>query len=224
MRCYSFLATSQSRWSQVVVHKSPCASRLNWICFLGAEYGSEKHVQTSLRPRGLLFKANGGKQKLNTLLKDEIFVQGNRADCMFYINEGKVELTVVSKQGKEAVVAILRMVIWRGVPAGQPLRMSAAVAMSACSVVKLEKMVVVALLHKERRSQSCRGLPLSRNVKIEEDLVDQLFNSARRGWREYYCWRTLSKVGVPQSVIPQMSQETLAGIVGTTRSRVNWFS
>jgi CRP-like cAMP-binding protein len=130
-----------------------------------------------------LSKANGGKTNAEYSLSDHIFVQGDRADGIFYIKEGKVKLTVLSKQGKEAVVAILQDgdFFGEGCLAGQPLRMSTAVAMSACSVMKLEKAVVVALLHEERSfSELFVAHLLSRNIKIEEDLVDQLFNSSEK--------------------------------------------
>ena len=149
------------------------------------------------------------------------------ADAIFYVKEGKVKLTVVSHQGKEAVVAILKEgdFFGEGCLAGQPLRMSTAVALSDCSIMKLEKAAVIRLLHDEATfAEVFMTHLLSRNIKIEEDLVDQLFNSSeKRLARVLLLLANFGKEGVPQTVIPKISQETLAGIVGTTRSRVNFF-
>lgn len=174
-----------------------------------------------------LSKTNGGKTKARFSANDPVFVQGEKADAIFYIKDGKVKLTVLSKQGKEAVVAILKEgdFFGEGCLAGQPLRMATAVAISQCSVMKLEKAKVVALLHEEPSfSEFFVAHLLSRNIKIEEDLVDQLFNSSeKRLARVLLLLANFGKEGAPQTVIPKMSQETLAGIVGTTRSRVNFF-
>jgi len=146
---------------------------------------------------------------------------------IFYIQKGKVKLTVLSKQGKEAVVAILGVgdFFGEGCLAGQPFRPSTATAMSECSVMKIEKAVVLGLLHKEPSfSDLFVAHLLSRNIKIEEDLVDQLFNSSeKRLARVLLLLANFGKKGQPGSVIPKISQETLAGIVGTTRSRVSFF-
>jgi CRP/FNR family transcriptional regulator, cyclic AMP receptor protein len=174
-----------------------------------------------------LSRANGGKTDAQYGVNAAIFVQGDSANAIFYIKEGKVKLTVLSKQGKEAVVAILREgdFFGEGCLAGQPLRMATAVALSECSVMKLEKAVVVGLLHGEPSfSEFFVAHLLSRNIKIEEDLVDQLFNSSeKRLARVLLLLANFGKEAAPQTVIPKISQETLAGIVGTTRSRVNFF-
>jgi CRP/FNR family cyclic AMP-dependent transcriptional regulator len=172
-------------------------------------------------------KANGGKTNAEYRTNDVIFVQGDTSEAIFYIKEGKVKLTVVSRQGKEAVVAILGEgdFFGEGCLAGQQLRMATAVALSECSVLKLEKAVVVKLLHDEPTfSEFFLAHLLSRNIKIEEDLVDQLFNSSeKRLARVLLLLANFGQEGVPQTIIPKISQETLAGIVGTTRSRVNFF-
>jgi CRP/FNR family cyclic AMP-dependent transcriptional regulator len=174
-----------------------------------------------------LARANGGRTNAEYRINESIFVQGDTADAIFYIKEGKVKLTVVSKQGKEAVVAILKDgdFFGEGCLAGQQLRMATAVAISQCSVMKLEKAAVVRLLHEEPSFAALfMAHLLSRNIKIEEDLVDQLFNSSeKRLARVLLLLANFGKEGTPQTVIPKISQETLAEIVGTTRSRVNFF-
>ncbi len=174
-----------------------------------------------------LTKANGGSTSAEYRINDHIFVQGDPANAIFYIKEGKVKLTVLSQQGKEAVVAILRDgdFFGEGCLAGQQVRMATAVAISECSVMKLEKAVVLGLLHEEPSfSDLFAAHLLSRNIRLEEDLVDQLFNSTeKRLARVLLLLANFGKEGAPQTVIPKISQETLAGIVGTTRSRVSFF-
>jgi CRP-like cAMP-binding protein len=190
-----------------------------------------KPNKTPRRPpfdlKDFLAKANGGRTITAYRANDHIFAQGETADAIFYIKQGKVRLTVVSKQGKEAVIAILEDgdFFGEGCLAGQQVRMATAAAISECSVIKLEKAVVVGLLHKEPSfSDLFVAHLLSRNIKIEEDLVDQLFNSSeKRLARVLLLLANFGREGTPQSVIPKISQETLAGIVGTTRSRVNFF-
>ena len=130
-----------------------------------------------------LTKANGGRTNAEYRANESIFVQGDDANAIFYIKKGEIKLTVLSKQGKEAVVAILNDgdFFGEGCLAGQPVRMASAVAMSECSVMKVEKAVVVRLLHEEPSfSELFMAHLLSRNIKIEEDLVDQLFNSSEK--------------------------------------------
>ena len=174
-----------------------------------------------------LTKAQGGRTSAEYGTNDRIFVQGDPANTVFYINEGKVKLTVISKQGKEAVVAILGVgdYFGEGCLAGQPIRMGTAVAMSPCSIMKLEKSDVIRALHEEPSfSEAFVAHLLSRNVRIEEDLVDQLFNSSeKRLARVLLLLANFGKEGTPQTVIPKISQETLAEIVGTTRPRVSFF-
>jgi CRP-like cAMP-binding protein len=174
-----------------------------------------------------LTKGNGGRTGADYRAEDPIFVQGEVANAVFYIVKGEVKLTVISKQGKEAVVAILTGgdFFGEGCLAGQPLRMASAIAMSPCSITKVEKVEVLRLLHEEPSfSELFTTHLLSRNIKIEEDLVDQLFNSSeKRLARVLLLLANFGKEGTPQTVIPKISQETLAGIVGTTRSRVSFF-
>jgi CRP-like cAMP-binding protein len=174
-----------------------------------------------------LRKANGGRTNAEYHTAERIFLQGAPADAIFYIKNGNVKLTVVSKQGKEAVVAILKDgdFFGEGCLAGQQLRMATAVAISECSVMKLQKAAVVRLLHEEPSfAELFLAHVLSRNIKFEEDLVDQLFNSSeKRLARVLLLLANFGKERQPDLVIPKISQETLAGIVGTTRSRVSFF-
>ena len=177
--------------------------------------------------KAFLRKANGGRKNAEYRIDDSIFAQGDPADAIFYIKKGNVKLTVVSKQGKEAVVAILKGgdFFGEGCLAGQQLRMSTAVAISDCSVMELKKAAVVRLLQEEPMfSDLFIAHLLSRNIKFEEDLVDQLFNSSeKRLARVLLLLANFGKERQPDLVIPKISQETLAGIVGTTRSRVSFF-
>jgi len=177
--------------------------------------------------KGFLTKVNGGTTHAEYRVNQSIFVQGDAADAIFYVKEGKVKLTVISKQGKEAVVAILKDgdFLGEGCLAGQPVRMATAKAISECSIMRLEKAAVVTLLHEEPSfADLFLAHLLSRNIKIEEDLVDQLFNSSeKRLARVLLLLANFGNEGAPQTVIPKITQETLAGIVGTTRSRVNFF-
>jgi CRP/FNR family transcriptional regulator, cyclic AMP receptor protein len=157
----------------------------------------------------------------------QIFLQGAAADGIFYIQKGKIKLAVVSKQGKEAVVAILGAgdFFGEGCLAGQFLRMASATTMLECSILRIEKASAIRLLHEQPAfSELLLHHMLSRNIRIEEDLVDQLFNSSeKRLARVLLLLANFGKEGKPSLVIPKISQETLAEIVGTTRSRVSFF-
>jgi CRP-like cAMP-binding protein len=174
-----------------------------------------------------LTKTNGGRTTADYVENALIFSQGDPANAIFYIHKGKVKLTVLSRQGKEAVVGILGTgdFFGEGCLAGQPLRMGTAVSMSGCSITRLEKAEVVRTLHEQPSfSEVFVAHLLSRNIRIEEDLVDQLFNSSeKRLARVLLLLANFGKEGTPQTVIPKMSQETLAEIIGTTRSRVSFF-
>lgn len=177
--------------------------------------------------RVFLTKANGGRTRADYGENGVIFSQGDPANAVFYIHKGKVKLTVVSRRGKEAVVAILGAgdFFGEGCLTGQPLRMATSVAVSECSIMRLEKSEVIRALHEQPSfSELFVAHLLSRNIRIEEDLVDQLFNSSeKRLARVLLLLANFGKEGTPQTVIPKMSQETLAEIVGTTRSRVSFF-
>ena len=174
-----------------------------------------------------LSKANGGTTNVDCSENGVIFSQGDPADAIFYIHKGKVKLTVLSKQGKEAVVAILGCwrFLWRRVLGGSAVTNGNRRLMSGCSIMRLEKADVIRALHDQPSfSEVFVAHLLSRNIRIEEDLVDQLFNSSeKRLARVLLLLANFGKEGTPQTVIPKMSQETLAEIIGTTRSRVSFF-
>jgi CRP/FNR family transcriptional regulator, cyclic AMP receptor protein len=159
--------------------------------------------------------------------KQTIFAQGDAADAVFYIQEGKVRLTVVSKIGKEATLGILNEgeFFGEGSLAGQHLRMGSATAMTECELLHIDKKAMMLALHREHSfSDLFVAYLLARNIRYEEDLVDQLFNSSEmRLARILLLLAHFGKEGVPEAVVPKISQETLAEMVGTTRSRVSFF-
>ena len=159
--------------------------------------------------------------------KQAVFSQGDPADAVFYIQKGRVKLTVVSKRGKEAVIAVLQQgdFFGEGCLAAQPLRISSAAAMQNLTVMRIEKKTMVGMLHQEPEfAEMFIAYLLSRNIRIEEDLVDQLFNSSeKRLARLLLLLAHYGKDSRPETVLPKMSQETLAEMIGTTRSRVSYF-
>jgi CRP/FNR family transcriptional regulator, cyclic AMP receptor protein len=161
------------------------------------------------------------------LRKKTIFKQGETADAVFYIQEGKVTLSVVSKNGKEATLGVLNKgdFFGEGSLAGQQLRMGSANAMTDCEVLRIDSKAMMLALHREHAfSELFIAYLLARNIRYEEDLVDQLFNSSeKRLARLLLLLAHFGKESAPASVIPKMSQETLAEMVGTTRSRVSFF-
>jgi CRP-like cAMP-binding protein len=181
----------------------------------------------SFDPEAFLNRVGEGRTIADYHKDQMVFCQGDRADALFFIRKGRVKLSVVSKQGKEAVIAILEAgaFLGEGCLAGQQMRMATAVAMSECSIVRVEKAVTIRLLHDEQPfSELLVAYLLSRNVRIEEDLVDQLFNSSeKRLARVLLLLANFGKEGRPEPVSMKISQETLAEIVGTTRSRVSFF-
>jgi CRP/FNR family cyclic AMP-dependent transcriptional regulator len=187
----------------------------------------KQKAKPAFEPKAFLAKVGKGRTLSDYEKNQRIFSQGDAADAIFYIQTGKVKLTVVSKQGKEAVVAILGAdeFFGEGCLAGQVLRMASAAAMSECSIMRLEKTEVIRLLHDQPAfSELFLRYLLSRNIRIEEDLVDQLFNSSeKRLARVLLLMANFGKEGKAEPVIPKISQETLAEIVGTTRSRVSFF-
>ena len=176
-----------------------------------------------ISPRTLLTKVSEGRSVASYRSKQVIFSQGDPADAVFYIQKGRVKLTVVSKQGKEAIVALLGAdeFFGEGCMAGQPLRMSTARANEEATVLRLYKKAMVRLLHTDPTfSEFFTAHVLSRNIRIEEDLVDQLFNSSeKRLARILLLLAHFGKEGKLEPVIPNISQETLSGMIGTTRSR-----
>ena len=178
-------------------------------------------------PHAFLATIGEGRKVLAFPKKQAIFAQGDAADAVFYIQEGKVRLTVVSKAGKEATIGILKDgdFFGEGSLAGQPLRMGSVIAMTDCSVLRIDKKAMMEALHREHEfSDLFVAYLLARNIRYEEDLVDQLFNSSeKRLARILLLLAHFGKEGTPETVVPKISQETLAEMIGTTRSRVSFF-
>jgi CRP/FNR family cyclic AMP-dependent transcriptional regulator len=178
-------------------------------------------------PREFLATIGKGRRIVAIAKQQTIYAQGAACDAVFYIQTGKVRLTVVSKVGKEATLGILSEgeFFGEGGLAGQPLRMGSATAMTDCELLRIDKKTMVLALRQEHAlSDMFTTYLLGRNIRFEEDLVDQLFNSSeKRLARILLLLARFGKAGVPETVIPKISQETLAGMVGTTRSRVSFF-
>jgi CRP-like cAMP-binding protein len=178
-------------------------------------------------PKTFLTKVGGGKTIFTSEKNHIIFSQGDAADAVFYVQEGKVKLTVVSQQGKEAVVAILDPASFFGEAclAGETLRMATATSFGEATILRIEKQAMMDMLHKEPAfSALFMSYLLSRNIRIQEDLVDQLFNSSeKRLARILLLLAHFGKDKQPETAIAKVSQETLAEMVGTTRSRVSFF-
>src|SRR5512136_1970669 len=168
-----------------------------------------------------------GKTAIEYGASRNVFQQGQPADSLFYLRQGKVKLSVTSSGGKEAIVAILDTgeFFGEGCLAGQQLRMATATAVTDCTLFRIERALMTRLLHERHEiSELFVAHLLSRNIRYEADLVDQLFNSSeKRLARVLLMLAHFGKEGVPDSVVPKISQETLAEMVGTTRSRVSFF-
>jgi len=178
-------------------------------------------------PNIFLATIGDGRKMVLVSRKKTVFVQGDDADAVFYIQKGKVRLTVVSKTGKEATIGIVNEgnFFGEGALAGQILRMGSAAAMTDCELLRIDKRALMSALHREHAfSDMFVAYLLARNIRYEEDLVDQLFNSSeKRLARVLLLLARFGKEGVPETVVPRISQETLAEMVGTTRSRVSYF-
>lgn len=178
-------------------------------------------------PNTFLATIGEGRKNLAVQKKHVIYSQGDPADAVFYIQKGKVKLTVVSKTGREATIGLLAEgnFFGEGALAGQALRMGSAVALTDSDVQRIDKRSMMAALHREHAfSDMFVAYLLARNIRYEEDLVDQLFNSSeKRLARVLLLLAHFGKEGVPETVVPKISQETLAEMVGTTRSRVSFF-
>jgi CRP/FNR family transcriptional regulator, cyclic AMP receptor protein len=187
-----------------------------------------KRGKTTFDPKIFLAKVGEGKT-ISKYRKDQIvFSQGEVADAVFYIQQGKVKLTVVSEQGKEAVVAILEPghFFGEGCLNGHPLRIATTRAVDDdCVITRLEKATMIATIHDEPEfSELFMSYLLTRNSRIEEDLIDQLFNSSeKRLARLLLLLANFGKEGRPEPIVGKFSQETLAEMIGTTRSRVSFF-
>ena len=207
---------------------------MNILCAYGfakilkiARPGESLGKKTEFDPKKFLATIGEGRQVVTFPKKQPIFAQGDAADSVFYIQVGEVILTVVSKVGKEATLGILSEgdFFGEGSLAGQALRMGSATAMTYCELLQIDKKAMMLALHQEHAlSDMFVAYLLGRNIRYEEDLVDQLFNSSeKRLARILLLLAHFGKEGKPEIVVPKISQETLAEMVGTTRSRVNVF-
>ncbi len=178
-------------------------------------------------PNTFLATIGDGRKIVTVPKKQRIFTQGDTSNAVFYIQTGKIRLTVVSKTGKEATIGILTEgnFFGEGALAGQTVRMGSAAAMTDCELLRVNKKAMMEALHREHAfSDLFVAYLLARNIRYEEDLVDHLFNSSeKRLARVLLLLAHFGKEGVPQTVVPKISQETLAEMIGTTRSRVSFF-
>jgi len=220
---------SFAHWNRYNPPASPCLRSGERAALVRTKKGAfvRKRVKASFDPKIFLAKVGEGKT-ISKYWNDQIvFSQGDVADAVFYIQQGKVKLTVVSEQGKEAVVAILGPdhFFGEGCLNGHPLRIATTRAVDECVITRLEKATMIATIHNEPDfSELFMSYLLSRNSRIEEDLIDQLFNSSeKRLARLLLLLANFGKEGRPEPIVGKFSQETLAEMIGTTRSRVSFF-
>src|SRR5471030_1362295 len=187
----------------------------------------QNKVELAFDPKVFLAKVNGGRSISNYRKDQIVYTQGEPADSVFYIQSGKVKKTVLSEQGKEAVVALFGTgdFFGEGCLTGQPLRLATVHAMAECVIVRITKADVTRVIHEEPAfAELFIAHLLARNSRVEEDLVDQLFNSSeKRLARMLLLLANFGKEGQPVPVLAKISQETLAEMIGTTRSRVSFF-
>jgi len=178
-------------------------------------------------PKAFLSKVNGGERIFDYSKDQIVYRQGDPADTVFYIQSGKVKKTVVSEQGKEAVIAVLGAgdFFGEGSLAGESLRLATVSALTKCTIARLSKVDITRVIHEEPAfAELFIAHLLARNSRVEEDLVDQLFNSSeKRLARTLLLLANFGKEGRPEPIIARVSQETLAEMIGTTRSRVSFF-
>jgi CRP/FNR family cyclic AMP-dependent transcriptional regulator len=185
------------------------------------------HRISTFDPIEFLAKVGVGRTMAKLRKNQKLYVQGDVADSVFYIQKGKVKITVISEHGKEAVIAFLEKDAFtgEGCLGGQALRITTATAMTECEVMRIEKQAIISVIHKEPGfSEMFVAHLLVRNIRVEADLVDQLFNSSeKRLARALLLLANFGKDGRPEPIITKVSQETLAEMIGTTRSRVSFF-
>lgn len=184
--------------------------------------------QATFDAESFLREAGLGRTIVKIRNKHRVFSQGEPADTVFHIQKGRVKLTVISKQGKEATIAILGPSDFLGeesIANSHPIRLTSATAMEECSVLKIERALMIKTLHEQHAlSDTFVSFLLGRNARIQEDLVDQLFNSSeKRLARALLLLAQFGKQGKPETIIPKVDQGTLAQMIGTTRSRINFF-
>ena len=188
---------------------------------------AKKAKKVPFDPKVYLATVNGGRSISKYRVNQKVFSQGSSADAVFYIQKGKVKITVVSEQGKEAIVAVMGPdeFCGEGCLNGQPVRLATATAMMECEIMRLEKAAMIRVLHEEPAfSEMFVTHLLARTIRVEADLVDQLFNSSeKRLARALLLLANFGKEGEPEPILAKISQETLAEMIGTTRSRVSAF-
>ena len=188
---------------------------------------AKKVEKAPFDPKAFLATVNGGRTLSMCRTGKAIFSQGDPADAVFYIQKGQVKLTVISEEGKEAIVAILGPdeFCGEGCLTGQPVRMATAAAMTECEIMRVEKSAMVRVIHEEPTfSEMFIAHLLARTVRVEADLVDQLFNSSeKRLARALLLLANFGKESRPEPILAKISQETLADMIGTTRARVSHF-
>lgn len=184
-------------------------------------------MQKPFNPQVFLSRTGQGKRILEYSNEQIIFTQGNPARAVFYIQRGKVKLTVISHQGKEAVVAVLNAgdFLGEGCLAGQDIRVATATAMGDCAVLEITRETMTQILHREPAlSELFLKHLLTRNIRVTEDLVDQLFNSSeKRLARVLLLLSRFGKTESSEAIVPKITHETLAEMVGTTRARITFF-
>src|SRR5664279_5346911 len=182
---------------------------------------------SKFNPTAFLSTMDSGRKIATFSKKQTIFAQGDSADAVFYVQKGKVKLVVVSKIGKEATIGILNEgdFFGEGCLKGQPLRLCSATAMTDCSVMKIDRKSMIEVLHREHAfSDVFVAYLLARNIRYEEDLVDQLFNSSEKRLARILLLLThFGKEAKAETILPGINQEHLAQMIGTTRSRVSHF-
>jgi CRP-like cAMP-binding protein len=186
-----------------------------------------RKIKLAFDPKAFLSRVNGGRAISNCRKGQIVYRQGDLADAVFYIQSGQVKKTVVSEQGKEAVVALLGTgeFFGEGSLAGEILRLGTVTALTKCVIVRISKANITRVIHEEPAfAELFIAHLLARNSRVEEDLVDQLFNSSeKRLARTLLLLANFGKEGRPEPIIAKVSQETLAEMIGTTRSRVSFF-
>jgi len=188
----------------------------------------QRRNTAAFEPAAFLAKTGLGRTITDLKKGQTVFSQGDAANAVFYVQKGKIKLTVISKRGKEATIALLGSGSFLGeecIAAIQPQRMATATALTPSTILRIERKEMVRVLHEEQLfSEVFVSYLLSRNTRIQEDLVDQLFNSSeKRLARALLLLAQFGKDGAPETVIPKIGQETLAEMIGTTRSRVSFF-
>jgi CRP/FNR family cyclic AMP-dependent transcriptional regulator len=192
---------------------------------------SQKTLEAATAPRfddrSFLASVGAGRSSTTFQPKEIVFRQGDPSDAVYYIESGKIQLTVVSEHGKEAVIAMLEAgeFFGEGCIVGQPLRMASASATAKSTIVRIDKAAMIRVLHEQPKiADMFTAFLLSRNIQIEADLVDQLFNSSeRRLARLLLLLANFGKEGKMEKILPSVHQDILAARVGTTRSRINFF-